>query len=266
VNEIRKPPTGPKALPPAVRPDLDDAVKTIVEGGVRNHGPASGFPVGKTPRPDFDELRFTLRDRNDDGVLTGNEMKGIEAKDANKDGKITREEFRAGARREVADLVEMGRKLKFKALDGNEDGVLTGTETTGIKRFDKDGDGRITQQEYLKGLAAEDQDKKDLSHDAEFKKLDINEDGVLTGTEARRAAAFDADKDGKVTREEYLQGRSDGIKPPLSVLDFGGIKRPFPRPFDPGMIRPLPFNPAETIGVDVIRKLAEKRAGTPRPE
>ncbi|MEB3205374.1 MAG: hypothetical protein VKP57_11830 [Candidatus Sericytochromatia bacterium] len=266
MNEIRKPPTGSKALPPAARPDIDGAVKTLVEGGVLKSGSSSGFPGIKAPRPNLDELRFTLRDRNNDGVLTGNETKGIESKDANKDGKITREEFRAATCLEVADLVEVGRKLKFKALDGNKDGVLTGAETTGIKRFDKDGDGRITQQEYLKGLAAEDRDKKELAHDAEFRKLDINEDGVLTGTESRRAAAFDADKDGKVTREEYLKGRSDGINPPLSVLDFGSIKRPFPRPFDPGMIRPLPFNPAETIGADVLRKLFEKRTGTPKSE
>jgi Ca2+-binding EF-hand superfamily protein len=221
MSEIRKPLTSTKALPPAARPDLDDAVQSIVEGGVLKSGSSQRLCTGPT-------REFSLRDINDDGVLTGNEIKGIEWKDANKDGKITREEFKSAARAEISDLVEMGRKAKFKKLDVNKDGVLTGAEAIGLNRLDKDGDGRVTEQEYLKGLAAEDRDKMDVAHDAEFRKLDINEDGVLTGTEARIAAALDADKDGKVTREEYLNGRAEGIIGPLTGHSAFG-----PRPTSP---------------------------------
>ncbi|MEB3237002.1 MAG: hypothetical protein VKO64_05200 [Candidatus Sericytochromatia bacterium] len=262
MRDIKSSATGPISFPGVRKPtpDLEDVI------GQR---PTPDLPVKDLPgvRPSLDSFQFRIRDKNADGVLSGNETKGIEQKDANGDGKITYAEYRGAATNEIKDLAELGRKLKFRSLDENKDGVLTGTEATGLRRLDKDGDGRITEKEYLKGLAAEDRDKQELKHDKEFKSLDINEDDVLSGTEARNLGAFDADKDGKVTRQEYLDGRANGIKPPLGGLFGGGNNKPLlPRP---GFILPLeefrrllPFNPVGTLGLEAIERLrASKRDG-----
>lgn len=271
MRDIKSSATGPISFPGVRKPtpDLEDVI------GQR---PTPDLPVKDLPgvRPSLDSFQFRIRDKNADGVLSGNETKGIEQKDANGDGKITYAEYRGAATNEIKDLAELGRKLKFRSLDENKDGVLTGTEATGLRRLDKDGDGRITEKEYLKGLAAEDRDKQDLKHDKEFKSLDINEDDVLSGTEAKNLGAFDADKDGKVTRQEYLDGRAKGLNAPLGGLlrKYGigegigsGNGRPlFPRP---GFMLPLeefrrllPFNPVGTLGLEVIERLrASKRDG-----
>lgn len=44
------------------------------------------------------------------------------------------------------------------------------------------------------------------SDDEMFTALDLNQDGVLSGTEATMARRFDVDKDGEVTKDEYLVG------------------------------------------------------------
>lgn len=262
MRDIKSSATGPISFPGVRKPTPD-------QEDVIGQRPTPDLPVKDLPgvRPSLDSFQFRIRDKNADGVLSGNETKGIEQKDANGDGKITYAEYRGAATNEIKDLAELGRKLKFRSLDENKDGVLTGTEATGLRRLDKDGDGRITEKEYLKGLAAEDRDKQDLKHDKEFKSLDINEDDVLSGTEAKNLGAFDADKDGKVTRQEYLDGRAKGVTPPLGVLFGGGkIKPMFPRP---GFILPLeefrrllPFNPVGTLGLEVIERLrASKRDG-----
>lgn len=43
---------------------------------------------------------------------------------------------------------------------------------------------------------------------AEFQQLDITEDGVLTGTEAKSVRQFDQNGDGRITKSEYLAGRT----------------------------------------------------------
>ena len=52
-----------------------------------------------------------------------------------------------------------------------------------------------------------------------FQKLDTNEDGVLSGKEARSVLAFDLDQDGEVTQKEFLQGMAAERKRMLSIDD-----------------------------------------------
>ncbi len=52
-----------------------------------------------------------------------------------------------------------------------------------------------------------------------FTKLDTNEDGVLSGSEATNSLAFDADKDGEVTKAEYLAGMTALRKRVLAIDD-----------------------------------------------
>ena len=44
-----------------------------------------------------DEAAFQKLDKNEDGALSGKEMKGLEDKDSDKDGKVSLAEFLAGA-------------------------------------------------------------------------------------------------------------------------------------------------------------------------
>lgn len=58
-------------------------------------------------------------------------------------------------------------EAKFKALDGNEDDRLSGTEMRGIERYDANGDARITREEFLGGLSTEQMKAAGVSDEAE---------------------------------------------------------------------------------------------------
>jgi len=58
-------------------------------------------------------------------------------------------------------------EAKFKALDGNEDDRLSGTEMRGIERYDANGDARITREEFLGGLSTEQMRTAGVSDEAE---------------------------------------------------------------------------------------------------
>ena len=88
-----------------------------------------------------------------------------------------------------------------------------------MKRYDADGDGKVTREEFRGPARA-------------FDRFDANRDGVVTQEEmrARRAdpvtRAADADKDGKVTKEEWsalfdrMDANGDG------VLDASELRAP----------------------------------------
>src|SRR5688572_23978258 len=98
----------------------------------------------------------------------------------------------------------------WKKLDSNPDGWLDGKELEGgwIK-FDTDGDKEVTKAEFLAGRAKERTtvapssiaEAKEL-----FNKFDVTGNGFLTGTELNNgnARAYDANKDGAVSLEEFL--------------------------------------------------------------
>ena len=101
----------------------------------------------------------------------------------------------------------------WKNLDVTEDGWLDGTELNGgWVKFDTDGDNEVTKSEFLQGRSKE--RKETASSVAEdkllFKKLDASGNGYLSGTEldGGNARAYDANKDKRVTLEEFLAGRA----------------------------------------------------------
>jgi EF hand domain-containing protein len=99
----------------------------------------------------------------------------------------------------------------FRALDGNGDGVLSGTEAATVMKYDRNGDHEITRDEFQSGWKADHPPTPPASLDrktaeARFHALDINQDGVLSGTERLGSEAYDADHDGHVTLDEYLAG------------------------------------------------------------
>ena len=138
----------------------------------------------------------------------------------------------------------------FNALDKNNDGYISRAEalgnpslSKGFKQADKNGDGKLSRTEYLRSMTAQDAhtakqkvanatdthkntkrsaaagssaasgDKigKD-KNDPGFNKLDKNNDGYLSRTEAARNKTLaknfkqvDKNGDGKLSRAEYLE-------------------------------------------------------------
>lgn len=106
------------------------------------------------------DARFKAFDKNNDGVISGDEMNSatyLTLLDGNKDGTLTREEAIEGVR-------------KTQGLVGGlpESGAL-------FKRLDKDADGRLTPDE--------------LPNKRWFNGLDLNQDGSVTADEAGKALA-----------------------------------------------------------------------------
>jgi Ca2+-binding EF-hand superfamily protein len=129
------------------------------------------------------EAWLTKVDTNKDGVATEAEIaaafqvgrsehlkKRFEREDANKDGRLTREETRMPS-------------AWFERADTDDDGALTLAELTAARgddagahagksrRFDRNGDGKVEREE-LRSAAAE-----------QFARLDKNNDGSLTSEE-----------------------------------------------------------------------------------
>jgi Ca2+-binding EF-hand superfamily protein len=179
---------------------------------------------------------FNERDTNRDGVISGNEVRAsvrtstaaedarrreataIAAMDTDRDGAITRAEWR-------------GSPEGFRVQDANRDGVLSGgevpaaappvpTEETARRReatrfagMDTDTDGVITRAEWRGGTQS-------------FRQHDTNRDGVLSGAEVRdtdaqnpaltaeetrrreaiaeRFTRADRNRDGRIAKDEWM--------------------------------------------------------------
>lgn len=102
----------------------------------------------------------------------------------------------------------------FKRLDRDGDGVVTFDEFVRVSderlaRMDRNGDGNIGRDEFMDHHAAEATRRIERI----FAELDKNRDGKLAPDElkgrpeAERLLACDADKDGAITRGEYLDCR-----------------------------------------------------------
>lgn len=190
------------------------------------------------------ESSFAGRDANQDGYLSGNELDAkAKAFDANGNQRVTREEWEMG---QMAER-EVGWKKEFKQADANQDGWLSGSEATAFRAHDANGDSEVTEQEYLGAKRAE---VMNGVYDQDFAARDQNQDSYLSGNELDAAAqAFDTNKDGKVTREEYMAAKSGVQQPagaPMTTLPVGQM----PAATAPVMGVPqptAPANPAEAF-------------------
>ena len=160
-------------------------------------------------------IRFQAMDRNNDGVITREEWNGsdrsFDVHDWNGDGRLSGEEVRVGARRNVEwDTVDhqpnrYERNLSwtrgsFAALDHNRDGRLTPNEwhydIETFRRVDRDRNNSLNLAEFLGEGSDDDRgdnfDDLDYNNNgrlernewhgglAEFRALDRNGDGVLS--------------------------------------------------------------------------------------
>jgi len=118
----------------------------------------AGLPgIGRNgPHPPQCALMQAL-DRNHDGVIDAREMANASAAlkrlDRNGDGKLTPDELRPGR---PGNPEDPARIVLMEALDTNHDGVLDAHEIVpapaSLRKLDKNGDGKLTQDELQPAL------------------------------------------------------------------------------------------------------------------
>ncbi|HRJ79318.1 MAG TPA: hypothetical protein PLF37_12485 [Planctomycetota bacterium] len=166
------------------------------------------------------------RDKDQDRKISKEEFGGGEegAKvfgelDADKDGFLTMQELTAGVTKlseEMARQSKAAAEEEFNALDRDSNKKLSKEElgearAKHLELGDKDKDGSLSLEEYIEAkpkvaaAAAEEEAKKRF--DEEWKNLDKDGDGKLTGDEIpermkRSLDRVDTDKDGAVSKAE----------------------------------------------------------------
>jgi len=144
------------------------------------------------------QTRFANMDTNGDGIIQSSEWTGtrsaFNARDWNRDGVLSGDETRPGARRNRASLTDEDFD-PASAPDWNE---------TTFRRLDRNGDNRLSSNEWY--------------YESEFfRRADRNRDGVLvlneftgTGMDDDRDVRFedmDTDRNGRVDRREWQGGQ-----------------------------------------------------------
>lgn len=168
--------------------------------------------------------RFQGMDTNRDGRITRDEWRGsarsFARHDWNNDGVLSGDELRAGANRQGADRADYADEVSdwsethFRELDHNNDGRISRAEwhfdVETFRRIDRDRDGVVSRAEFL-GLDTVDDDRGDR-----FEDLDVNRDGRVTRQEWHASDdAFrwlDRDGNGVLSRVEVLGPADDDTR------------------------------------------------------
>lgn len=151
-------------------------------------------------------MRFHGVDKNNDGRITRAEWPGNDVSfdnhDWNDDGVLSGDEVRPGARRDDDDdEVPFDR---FEALDLDNNGVLSRAEWRGsaalFDRLDRNDDNAISRREFLDRV---------LTGDDRFGLMDVNDDGRISRAEWRGTAAtfdrLDRNDDDFLSLAEFLR-------------------------------------------------------------
>jgi Ca2+-binding EF-hand superfamily protein len=178
---------------------------------------ASAAPAAS---PSKTTVTYQSADRNRDGVITLKEWRTesdnvFTSHDWNNDGIISGAEMKAGA------VKPKSSSDPFRALDSNQDGVIVLGEwegsTTAFQQLDTNNDDRLSAEEF--------HTRANLD---QFAELDHNGDGIISRTEWHNSSAsfvnMDRNRDEKITREEFY----DREQYPTSVfreLDVNNDKR-----------------------------------------
>lgn len=202
----------------------------------------TAFAAGKPDRPDqaggrFERLKGLDADK-DGSVSSAEFLKDLQERfarrDANSDGRLTAEEL-AGSRRARAASPEDRADRYIKRFDANADGKVTASEVESgqrdwFQKRDKDADGRLSADEAPRfmsrrggaGRSAETVEEAVERASRRFKTFDANGDASIDKAEIvaaeteRRAYRLrrlmhrlDANRDGKVTLEEFMARSKD---------------------------------------------------------
>lgn len=163
---------------------------------------------------------FERLDANHDGVVSIGEMRAMRARrmaaiDTNGDGRISRREFMSArppwARGQPRPRMARRRARIFSRIDADRDGFISPAERRAslkrwFARMDADGDGQLTRREFIEARR-----RLRGGPARRFGRLDANRDGAISFNELldRRAdqmQLIDRDKDGRVSRREFLAG------------------------------------------------------------
>lgn len=180
-------------------------------------------------------LRFQEMDVNKDGAITRKEWRGNDRSfrnhDWNNDGVLSGDELRPGARRQTPwddrdleggiDREDDWTDERFRALDHNNDGRLARSEWHASNelfwRVDRNRDNFISAAEFR---GTDDDDREDR-----FSDIDTNRDGRLSRNEWHGSAAvfdaLDSNRDGTLTRAEAI-GTGNDARDEFRSVDVNG--------------------------------------------
>jgi len=178
-------------------------------------------------------MRFREMDANRDGVITRQEWRGNDRSfrnhDWNGDGRLSGDEVRTGARRDARwddrdfensiDQEDDWTAERFRALDHNNDNRLSRGEWHAnselFTRADRNRDNYLSRPEFLG--ADDDDDRDDRFYD-----LDTNRDGRVVRDEWHGSTAvfnaLDTNRDGVLTRTEAV-GSEGGARDEFRSVD-----------------------------------------------
>jgi Ca2+-binding EF-hand superfamily protein len=187
---------------------LDEYVNQTADGYGNNYG---------TGTNDM-QARFARMDRNRDGVVSRSEWRDSTAfrtVDRNNDGVVTLREYLnapvvyeqpSGYNPSYGNDQYATSRSAFRDLDRNGNGFIERREwpydLTQFDAMDRNGDGRLAPYEYDRTQATT------RGTDQEFRRLDLNGDGVITRREWTGSALtfdnYDRNRDGVVSRDEFM--------------------------------------------------------------